>query len=313
MTTLLRIGARGSKLSLAQTAQTRARLAAALAVEAEALEIVPIITSGDRIQDRRLIDAGGKGLFTKELDDALLEGRIDIGVHSLKDLPTQLPPGVALACVPEREDSRDAFVSPHAARLEDLPAGALIGTASLRRQAQALHARPDLGVVTLRGNVDTRLQRLAEGVAHATFLALAGLKRLGLEDRAASVIDPNEMPPAACQGALAITARDDDTRTHDMLARIESAQARIEIEAERAFLAALDGSCRTPIAALARIAGDQMRFCGETLTPDGKSRWRRTETITLGADAIAQARALGERLGADIRIEAGDAIIMDKA
>jgi len=313
MATLLRIGARGSKLSLAQTEQTRARLAAALGVDAAALEIIPIVTSGDRIQDRRLIEAGGKGLFTKELDDALLEGRIDIGVHSLKDLPTRLPDGVTLACVPEREDPRDAFVSPHAMTLADLPQGALIGTASLRRQAQALHARPDLSVVTLRGNVDTRLQRLAEGVAHATFLALAGLKRLGLADRAASLIDPEAMPPAACQGALAITARSEDARVGDMLAACENQSARIEIEAERAFLDALDGSCRTPIGALGRVSGGALAFAGETLTPDGRARWRRTQTITLGANPIAEARALGARLGAEIRDEAGDAIIMDKA
>jgi len=313
MATLLRIGARGSKLSLAQTQQTRARLAAALGVDAGALEIIPIVTTGDRIQDRRLIEAGGKGLFTKELDDALLEGRIDIGVHSLKDLPTRLPDGVTLACVPEREDPRDAFVSPHAATLMDLPQGALIGTASLRRQAQALHARPDLQVVTLRGNVDTRLQRLSEGVAHATFLALAGLKRLGLADRAASLIDPEAMPPAACQGALAITARSDDARVNDMLGACENQSARIEIEAERAFLEALDGSCRTPIGALARVNGGALAFSGETLTPNGSARWRRVETITLGANPIAQARALGAQLGGEIRDEAGDAIVMDKA
>ncbi|HRK65282.1 MAG TPA: hydroxymethylbilane synthase [Terricaulis sp.] len=311
MTTLLRIGARGSKLSLAQTEQTRARLAAALGADAGAFEIIPIVTSGDRIQDRRLIEAGGKGLFTKELDDALLEGRIDIGVHSLKDLPTKFPDGVALACVPEREDPRDAFVSPHAASLMDLRAGATIGTASLRRQAQTLYTRPDLGVITLRGNVDTRLQRLAEGVADATFLAIAGLKRLGLADRAASIVDPELMPPAACQGALAITARSDDARVRDMLSAFEHAQARIEIEAERAFLEALDGSCRTPIGALARVNGVQLDFLGETLTPDGTARWRRRETIALGADAIAQAKALGARLGGEIRDEAGDAIVMD--
>ena len=313
MSILLRIGARGSKLSLAQTTQTRARLAGAIGADVGEIEIVPIVTSGDRIQDRRLIDAGGKGLFTKELDDALLEGRIDIAVHSLKDLPTKLPDNIVLACVPEREDPRDAFVSPHAATLTDLPAGARVGTASLRRQAQTLYARPDLGIVTLRGNVDTRLQRLAEGVAEATFLALAGLKRLGLADRAASLADTDAMPPAACQGALAITARGDDARVHEMAAKFENAQARIEIEAERAFLEALDGSCRTPIAALARVRGDTLAFLGETLTPNGAARWRRTQTINLGVDAIAQARALGAQLGGEIRDEAGDAIVMDKA
>lgn len=309
---LLRIGARGSKLSLAQTEQTRARLAALLGADANTIEIIPIVTSGDRIQDRRLIEAGGKGLFTNELDDALLDGRIDIAVHSLKDLPTRLPAGVTLACVPEREDPRDAFVSPHARTLTELAPGANVGTASLRRQAQTLYARPDLGVVTLRGNVDTRLQRLAEGVAHATFLALAGLKRLGLADRAASLVDPAEMPPAACQGALAITARSDDTRVRGLLSGFENSDARVEIEAERAFLEALDGSCRTPVAALARRSGATLAFSGETLTPDGTTRWRREASITLGADAIADARALGAKLGGEIRDDAGDAIILDR-
>ncbi len=309
---LFRIGARGSKLSLAQTEQTRARLAAKLGLDVSAFEIVPIVTSGDRIQDRRLIEAGGKGLFTKELDDALIDGRIDLAVHSLKDLPTRLPERIVLACVPEREDPRDAFVCLTAKTLAELPAGANVGTASLRRQAQVLFARPDLRVSTLRGNVDTRLAKLEAGEADATLLALAGLKRLGLEGRAASLVDPLETPPAACQGAIAITTRGDDARVRDALAASENVDARIEIEAERAFLDALDGSCRTPIGALARVVGAQLRFIGETLTPDGAQRWRRTEAIALGADAIAQAQALGAKLGHEIRDEAGDAIVLDK-
>jgi hydroxymethylbilane synthase len=312
-TPLFRIGARGSKLSLAQTELTRAGLAAHLGVAAERLEIVPVVTSGDAIQDRRLIESGGKGLFTKELDEALLTHRIDLAVHSLKDLPTRLPPGIALACVPVREDPRDAFVSLEARTLAELPAGANVGTASLRRQAQTLFARPDLGVVTLRGNVDTRLKKLEAGEAAATFLAIAGLKRLGLETRATSIVDPHDMPPAACQGALAITARTDDARMRDALAAYEDPAARVEIEAERAFLAALDGSCRTPIGALARRNGDDFWFMGETLTPDGTARWRRVETIPLGENPIASARALGARLGRDIRAEAGDAIVTDDA
>lgn len=308
---LFRIGARGSKLSLAQTGQTRARLAAKLGVDAEAMEIVSIVTSGDRIQDRRLIEAGGKGLFTKELDEALLEGRIDLAVHSLKDLPTHLPAGVALTCVPEREDPRDAFVSLKAATLMELPAGANVGTASLRRQAQVLFARPDLGVVTLRGNVDTRLAKLEAGEADATLLALAGLKRLGLEARAASLVDPAESPPAACQGAIAITARADDAHVREALAQCENADARVEIELERAFLEALDGSCRTAIGALGRVREGTLAFVGEALTPDGTARWRRTETMALGGDAKSEARALGLRLGRAIRDEAGDALVMD--
>ena len=308
---LFRIGARGSKLSLAQTGQTRARLATTLGLAEDVFEIVPIVTSGDRIQDRRLIEAGGKGLFTKELDHALLERRIDFAVHSLKDLPTRLPDGIVLACVPEREDPRDAFVSLKAKSLADLPAGARVGTASLRRQAQVLFARRDLIVSTLRGNVDTRLAKLEAGEADATYLAFAGLKRMGLADRVASLVDPEEAPPAACQGAIAITGRTDDARVRDALARCENTNARIEIEAERAFLDALDGSCRTPIAALARVDGAKMSFIGETLRPDGALRWRRVETIAIGADAIGAAQALGAKLGLEIRDEAGDAIVLD--
>lgn len=310
---LFRIGARGSKLSLAQTAQTRARLAAQLDVVESALEIVPIVTSGDAIQDRRLIESGGKGLFTKELDEALLDRRIDLAVHSLKDVPTRLPDGIVLACVPEREDPRDAFVSLRARALEELPSGANVGTASLRRQAQTLFARPDLGVVTLRGNVDTRLRKLEAGEADATFLAIAGLKRLGLEARAASLADPELMPPAACQGALAITARENDARVRDALAGLQCARARTEVEAERAFLEALDGSCRTPLGALARVSANALSFIGEALTPDGTARWRRTETIVVSADAFADARALGWRIGGSIREDAGDAIVLDRA
>jgi hydroxymethylbilane synthase len=313
MAILFRIGARGSKLSLAQTALVRADLAARLGVDAGAIEIAPILTSGDRIQDRLLIEAGGKGLFTKELDDALIEGRIDLAVHSLKDLPTRLPAALALACVPAREDPRDAFVSLRASALADLPAGANVGTASLRRQAQTLYRRPDLGIVTLRGNVETRLSKLEGGVADATFLALAGLRRLGLEARATSLVDPTETPPAACQGALAIVTRADDSRVRNALTALEEVDARIEIETERAFLAALDGSCRTPIAALARKHGASLDFTGEALTPDGTARWRRRETIALGANAIADARALGDRLGTEIREEAGEALAMDGA
>jgi hydroxymethylbilane synthase len=258
-----------------------------------------------------LIEAGGKGLFTKELDEALIARRIDIAVHSLKDLPTRLPDNIMLACVPEREDPRDAFVSLRAGSLGELPAGANVGTASLRRQAQTLFARPDVGVVILRGNVDTRLAKLEAGDADATFLALAGLKRLGLESRAASLVDPEETPPAACQGALAITTRMDDARVRESLEGLEDLDARIEIEVERAFLKALDGSCRTPISALARVGDDTMRFTGETLTPDGKKRWRRKDSVRLNGDRIAQAQALGARLGGEIRDEAGSAIVTD--
>lgn len=305
---LFRIGARGSKLSLAQTAQTRARLAAKLGLGEDAFEIVPIVTSGDRIQDRRLIEAGGKGLFTKELDEALFDRRIDLAVHSLKDLPTRLPEGIVLACVSEREDPRDAFVSLKAKTLAELPAGATVGTASLRRQAQVLFARRDLKVSVLRGNVDTRLAKLEAGEADATFLALAGLKRMGLESRAASLVDPEDAPPAACQGAIAITTRADDTRMIDALGNCIDRNAWLEIAAEREFLEVLDGSCRTAIGALARVDGNRLRLIGEVLSPDGARRWRRSETIYLEEDAFAQAVALGDKLGGEIADEAGDAI-----
>src|SRR4051794_11980488 len=204
----IRIGARGSKLSLAQSRQMQLRIAAALgASEAEAEQAAPLIvitTSGDRIQDRRLLEEGGKGLFVKELEEALLDGRIDCAVHSMKDVPAELPPGLVIAAVPEREDARDAFVSRKYARFEALPRGARLGTASLRRQAQALHRRPDLEVVMLRGNVDTRLRRLDEGEFDAILLAAAGLNRLGLSDQARELFDPVEAPPAPGQGALAI-------------------------------------------------------------------------------------------------------------
>ncbi len=305
---LFRIGARGSPLSQAQTRATRARLARAMEVSEADLEIISIATSGDRLQEGKLQDAGGKGLFTKELDEALLDGRIAMAVHSLKDLPSVLPDGITLACTPERADPRDAFICRDDADLAGLPAGTVIGTASLRRQAQTLFARPDLKVSVLRGNVDTRLAKLARGDAHATYLAYAGLKRLGLEGHVRSLIDPEACPPAPCQGALAITVRSDDQRALAALALIQDAGVWVEISAERAFLAALDGSCRTPIGALARRAADgSMRFVGEALRPDGGARFRRDGQ--LGPEATAdEAAALGRALGDAVRAEAGDQI-----
>jgi hydroxymethylbilane synthase len=259
------------------------------------------MTSGDRIQGR-LQEAGGKGLFTKELDEALLDGRIACAVHSMKDLPTRLPPGIVLAAVPAREDPRDGFIALKAKALADLPKGATVGTASLRRQAQTLHLRPDLQVELLRGRVETRLAKIESGQFDATYLALAGLKRLGLAQHAASIVDVETMPPAPAQGALAITARAGDAATLAALKVLDIEAFNIATAAERAFLAALDGSCRTPIAALARIAGGRLNFIGEVLTPDGKHRWRRDGDCAATMDA---AMALGARLGADVRAEAG--------
>jgi hydroxymethylbilane synthase len=315
MTRIFRIGARASPLSMTQARRIQARVGEALRIEPgdqdHRLPLFPMVSSGDRMTDRRLIEAGGKGLFTKELDEALLGERIDLAVHSLKDLPTRLPGGLALACVPERADPRDAFISLSAGALADLPPGAVIGTASLRRQAQVLYARPDLVVRTLRGNVETRLARIADGSFDATFLAMAGLERLGLAGNARSLVDPDTMPPAAGQGALAVTARAGDVEMRTLLARLEASAAAIETAAERAFLAALDGSCRTPIAAHARLDDGGLDFLGETLTPDGRSRWRRRERLARGPNLAADAVALGDRLGRSIRTEAGDQLLRD--
>ena len=291
----LQIGSRGSPLALTQA---RA-VAAMLGLGEDAVQA--FMTSGDRIQGR-LQDAGGKGLFTKELDEALLDGRIACAVHSMKDLPTKLPPGIVLAAVPAREDPRDGFIALKAKALADLPKGATVGTASLRRQAQTLHLRPDLQVELLRGRVETRLAKIESGQFDATYLALAGLKRLGLAQHAASIVDVETMPPAPAQGALAITARAGDAATLAALKALDIEAFNIATAAERAFLAALDGSCRTPIAALARIEGGRLNFIGEVLTPDGKHRWRRDGGCAATMDA---AMALGARLGADVRAEAG--------
>lgn len=294
----MKLGSRGSPLAVAQS-----RLVARMLGLGEDM-IQTFMTSGDKIQGR-LQEQGGKGLFTKELDEALLDGRIDIAVHSMKDLPTRMPPGLVLACVPAREDARDGFIATRARTLMELPAGATVGTASLRRQAQTLHARPDLKVELLRGRVETRLAKIESGAFEATYLALAGLKRLGLEKHAASIVDAEAMPPAPGQGALAITCRSDDAPTIARLAPINIAEHAVTTTAERAFLEALDGSCRTPIAATAHIDGGKLHFLGEVLTPDGQHRWRRQDSVALGTDHIASARALGLKLGAEIKSEAG--------
>jgi hydroxymethylbilane synthase len=294
----MKLGSRGSPLALAQS-----RLVAGMLNVSEAA-IQSFMTSGDQIQGR-LQEQGGKGLFTKELDEALLDGRIDIAVHSMKDLPTRMPEGIVLACVPSREDQRDAFIATRAKTLMELPAGATVGTASLRRQAQTLHARPDLKVELLRGRVETRLAKIESGAFDATYLALAGLKRLGLERHAASIVDSETMPPAPGQGALAITCRADDARMIARLAPINISDHAVTTTAERAFLQALDGSCRTPIAAMARIDGGTLFFLGEVLTPDGKHSWRRQHSVALGNDPTETARALGLKLGTEIKTEAG--------
>ena len=290
----LRIGTRGSPLALAQARMTRAALAAALGQGEDGIEIVTIRTSGDRIQDRPLAEAGGKGLFTKEIEEALLGRSIDLAVHSAKDMPTALPDGLILAACLPREDVRDAFISRKAANLRALPRGAVVGTASLRRQAMVKRLRPDVSVVPLRGNVETRIRKLEAGEVDATLLALAGLKRLGLADKATALLDVQEFLPAVGQGAITIEARSDDARIRELLARIDHADTSTALACERAFLAVLDGSCRTPIAGHAVLEGDAITFRGMILRPDGSEAHetsrsgKRKDAVTLGAEAGAE-------------------------
>jgi hydroxymethylbilane synthase len=265
----LRIGTRGSPLALAQAEEVRRRLESAWPQLGLAIDIIVINTSGDQIQDRSLALIGGKGLFTKEIDAAQLEGRIDIAVHSMKDVPTLLPDGLDLGALLPREDVRDALIASSARSLAELKTGAVVGTASLRRAAQILRRRPDLKVVPLRGNVQTRLRKLAEGQVDATLLAMAGLNRLGLDLPIATPLSTEEMLPAVAQGAIGVTCRSDDRRTAELLGALDHLPTRRQITAERAFLAALDGSCRTPIAGLAEIVGDALTLTGMILLPDG--------------------------------------------
>ncbi|MDB6179414.1 hydroxymethylbilane synthase [Paracoccus sp. Z330] len=266
----LKIGTRGSVLALAQAYETRARLMAAHGLPVEAFEIVPIKTTGDRITDRPLKEIGGKGLFTREIEEALAEGRIDIAVHSMKDMPTVQPEGMVIDCLLPREDVRDAFVSPHVASIDDLPEGAVVGSSSLRRRAQLAHYRPDLKLVEFRGNVQTRLKKLEDGVAQATFLAMAGLRRLEMLDVARGPILPEQMLPAVAQGAIGIERRTDDHETRDLLGPVHDVETGQRIAAERSFLARLDGSCQTPIAGLAELQPDgRLRLRGQILQPDG--------------------------------------------
>ena len=287
----LKIGTRGSPLALWQAHEVRRCLMAAHDLPEAAFDTVVIKVTGDAIQDRSLREAGGKGLFTREIEDALLDGSIDIAVHSMKDMPTQQPAGLLLDCYLKRADVRDGFVSATYASLADLPQGATVGSSSLRRRAQLRLRRPDLHLVEFRGNVQTRMRKLAEGVADATFLAMAGLTRLGMAGVARSAIPPEEMLPAVAQGAIGVERRADDCRVADFLAPIHDRDTGVQLAAERAFLLRLDGSCQTPIAGLAVLEGGTLWLRGEILRPDG------TEVI---ADQIRgpaeQAAALGEAL-----------------
>ena len=301
----LRIGTRGSPLALAQAHETRSRLMAAFDLPEAAFEIVVIKTTGD---DRSLIDAdkplkdlGGKGLFTREIEDDMLSGKIDIAVHSMKDMPVLQPGGLVLECYLPREDVRDAFVALGHDSLADLPAGARVGSSSLRRRAQLMARRPDLCVVEFRGNVQTRMKKLGDGVADATFLAMAGLRRLGMTDVVRAPIETDDMLPAVARGAIGIERRQGDSRAAAMLEAIHHGPTGQRLAAERAFLAGLDGSCQTPIAGLAELDGGTLRLRGEILRPNG------SEVLTDDRTApVADGAALGTEMARDLRARAGD-------
>lgn len=295
---VLTIGTRGSPLALAQAQETRQRLLSAHPGLREAEIAIQIIkTTGDRIQDRALSEAGGKGLFTKEIEDALLDGGIDLAVHSMKDMPTQLPAGLAMAAYLPREDVRDVLLAVAKTTLSDLPQHVVVGTASLRRKAFLLARRPDLQVVTFRGNVQTRLRKLADGAVAATFLALAGLHRLKLMPEGMCVLEPEEMLPAVAQGAIGIECRESDPRVRAYLAPLDDAPTRLRVEAERAMLAVLDGSCRTPIAALAELDAGSLRLRGAIARPDGSDlieierRGSHGGGVAMGRDAGAELKS----------------------
>jgi hydroxymethylbilane synthase len=296
----LRIGTRGSPLAMAQAVETRARLSVAFDLPLTAFEIVVIKVTGDLIQDRPLKEIGGKGLFTREIEEDLLAGKIDIAVHSMKDMPTIQPGGLLLDTFLPREDPRDAFVAPLLSALDQLTEGAVVGTSSLRRRAQLLHKRPDLQVVEFRGNVQTRLRKLADGVAECTFLAMAGLNRLAMENVPATPIDDTDMLPAVAQGAIGIERRAGDADTERLLAAIHDTPTGQRLTAERAFLLTLDGSCETPIAGLATLDGDTLHLRGEVLRPDG------SEVIAGDRSGpIADGGQMGIDLAQDLLSQAG--------
>lgn len=300
----LKIGTRGSPLALAQAYETRSRLMAAFDLPEDAFDVIVIKTTGDDMAliktDTPLKTLGGKGLFTKEIEQAMLDGGIDIAVHSTKDMPVEQPAGLVLDTFLPREDVRDAFVSLKYTSLQDLPEGAVVGSSSLRRRAQLLNRFPHLKVVEFRGNVQTRLKKLGDGVADATFLAKAGLNRLGMEDAARSAVAPEDMLPAIAQGTIGIERRADDTRVAELLSAIHHVETGQRLAAERAFLAALDGSCETPIAGLATLEGGTLRLRGEVLRPDGSEVIRDDRSCD-----IADGAALGAEMAKDMLDQAG--------
>jgi hydroxymethylbilane synthase len=296
----LRIGTRGSPLALAQADETRARLIAAHPQLAGAIEIVVIKTTGDKVQDRPLSEIGGKGLFTKEIEDALLAGEIDVAVHSMKDVPTWLPDGLVIDCLLPREDARDVLIATAGTSIATLPRGAVVGSASLRRAAQVKALRPDLSIVPLRGNVETRIAKVQRGDATATLLALAGLKRLHKQNVATAILSTDEILPAVAQGAIGLETRTGDDRVNALLAPLNDRNTQLRVAAERACLAVLDGSCRTPIAAFAELEGDVVRLRALIALPDG-SKVHRQE----GRAAVSDGRKLGEQIGHKLKEMAG--------
>ncbi|WP_420861198.1 hydroxymethylbilane synthase [Algirhabdus cladophorae] len=297
----LNIGTRGSPLALAQAYETRMRLMAAFDLPEAAFEIVVIKTTGDKIIDRPLKEIGGKGLFTREIEQDMLSGKIDIAVHSMKDMPVLQPEGLLLDTYLPREDVRDAFIALDGGKLADLPHGATVGTSSLRRKAQLLNYRPDLNIVEFRGNLQTRLKKLGDGVAEATFLAMAGLRRLKMDDVPRTAIEVTQMLPAVAQGAIGIERRADDLRAAEMLEAIHDGPTGQRLAAERAFLAALDGSCETPIGGLAVLDGGTVKLRGEILRVDG------SEVLTDAGDApIEDGPELGTQMANTLRSQAPD-------
>ena len=298
----LRIGTRGSPLALYQAHETRQRLMAAHGLAEADIEIVVIATTGDREPDRPLGEIGGKGLFTKEIEDALLAGDIQFAVHSMKDMPARLPDGLEISAILPREDARDAFLSPVAKSIAGLPPGAVVGSSSVRRSAQLLRLRPDVTTVLFRGNVETRLRKLADGVAQATFLAAAGLKRLGLEGKITALMSIDDMLPAVAQGAIGVEIRSGDDAARALLAVINDQPSAITVACERAFLAALDGSCRTPLAGHASLRDGRIAFRGHALTMDGKHCFETTrdgpatDAARMGREAGEEVRARGGAL-----------------
>jgi hydroxymethylbilane synthase len=300
VTPKIRIGTRGSPLALAQAHETRERLMAAHGLDSDAFAIFTFTTTGDTIHDRPLSEIGGKGLFTKELEEALFAGTIDLAVHSMKDMPAKLPAGLDIAALLPREDPRDAFISLSSKTLMELPQGAILGSSSVRRTAQALRVRPDLGSVQFRGNVQTRLRKLQDGIAHATFLAVAGLNRLGLSDKITSIMSMDEMLPSLAQGAIGVQINAKDEAMRKMLLPLNHEATSLAVICERGFMAALDGSCRTPIAGYAIIENGQLKFRGEALTLDGKHIFEVTRE-----GPVTDGFKMGQDAGEDVKARGG--------